>query len=73
MPAHAPVRANTFADNRLVEGMLLHCPAVKWCHSCIKKLLFLASHFRTRVDAPKKSFTQGFACINETELLFVFV
>ena len=34
MPAHAPVRANTFADNRLVEGVLLHCPAVEWRLPC---------------------------------------
>ena len=31
-------------------------------------LVILASHFRTRVDAPKKSPTWGLACINETEL-----
>ena len=31
-------------------------------------LVILASHFRTRVDTPKKSSTQGLACINETEL-----
>ena len=31
-------------------------------------LVILASHFRTRVDTPKKSSTQGHACINETEL-----
>ena len=30
--------------------------------------VILASHFRTRVDTPKKSSTQGHACINETEL-----
>ena len=29
MPAHAPVRANTSAENRLVEGMLLHGLAVE--------------------------------------------
>ena len=31
-------------------------------------LVILASHFRTRVDTPKKSSIQGHACINETEL-----
>ena len=31
-------------------------------------LVILASHFRTRVDTPEKSSTQGHACINETEL-----
>ena len=31
-------------------------------------LVILASHFRTKVDTPKKSSTQGHACINETEL-----
>ena len=34
MPAHAPVRANTSADSRLVEGMLLHCPSVEWRPPC---------------------------------------
>ena len=33
-------------------------------------LAILASHFRTRVDTPKKSPTWGLACINETELKF---
>ena len=31
-------------------------------------LVILASHFRTMVDTPKKSSTQGPACINETKL-----
>ena len=31
-------------------------------------LVILASHFRTRVDTPRKSSTWGLACINETEL-----
>ena len=31
-------------------------------------LVILASHFRTRVDTPRKSSTRGLACINETEL-----
>ena len=31
-------------------------------------LAILASHFRTRMDTPTKSSTQGLACINETEL-----
>ena len=29
MPAHAPVRSKTSAENRLVGGMLLHGPAVE--------------------------------------------
>ena len=33
-PAHALVLANTSADNRLVEGMLLHGPAVEWLPPC---------------------------------------
>ena len=36
-------------------------------------LVILASHFRTRVDAPEKKSNYGLACINETELLSVFV
>jgi len=37
-------------------------------------LVGFASHFRTRADAPKNKFhSKGLACINETELLFVFV
>ena len=36
-------------------------------------LVILASHFRTRVDTPKKSPTWGLACINETELHFNLV
>ena len=33
-------------------------------------LVILASHFRTRVDTPKKSATWSLACINETKLHF---
>ena len=36
-------------------------------------LVILASHFRTRVDTPKKSPTWDLACINETELQFNLV
>ena len=36
-------------------------------------LVIFASHFRTRVDTPKKSPTWGLACINETELHFNLV
>ena len=36
-------------------------------------LVILASHFRTRVDTPKKSPTWNHACINETELPFNLV
>ena len=34
IPAHAPVRSKTSAENRLVEGMLLHGPAVEWRPPC---------------------------------------
>ena len=33
-PAHAFMRAHTSAEDRLVEGMLLHDPAVEWLPSC---------------------------------------
>ena len=52
MPAHAPVRANTSADNRLVEGMLLHCPAVEWRMPCGRYALRDAGDTRTRVRTP---------------------
>ena len=52
MPAHAPVRANTSADNRLVEGMLLHCPTVKWRLPCGRYALWDAGDTRTHMRTP---------------------
>ena len=51
MPAHVPVRANTSADNRLVEGMLLHCPAVEWRLPCGRYALRDAGDTRIHMRA----------------------